>query len=67
MVQVLAERFARFDMTWAALTPEDRAMVLGVFLDSDSRQDRVTVRLGREKRGTGTTPKVERNGQDQAG
>jgi cell division protein FtsQ len=41
----LDARLDRFDVIWAALTPEERALARTVHLDSATRPDRVTVKL----------------------
>jgi cell division protein FtsQ len=41
----LAARFARFDAVWSALSDGERAAARAIHLDSETRPDRVTVRL----------------------
>lgn len=48
----LDERLARFDVVWAALSPEERAAARTIHLDSAVRPDRVTVTMGRAPTGT---------------
>jgi cell division protein FtsQ len=48
----LAARFARFDATWSSLSPDERAAARAVNLDSATRPDRVTVRLGQAPKET---------------
>ncbi len=40
---VLAARLARFDATWSALSPDERARARAIHVDNDTRTDLVTV------------------------
>ncbi len=43
---LIAASMNRFDATWSALTPAERAAAKTIHLDSRTRPDRVTVTLG---------------------
>jgi hypothetical protein len=41
----MSERLRRFDAAWSALSAEERASARVIYLDSNTRTDRVTARL----------------------